>query len=109
MARGSPGGRAGGARGLVGPLSDPGVHAHGGSVPRAPLETAPFIYTAMNMHWQGHRFELPQLPAGLRWHRFANTGMPPGEDVSPPGAEPDLPDQRSIFMGERSVAILVGK
>ena len=32
-----------------------------------------FIYVAMNMHWEMHGFELPQLPAGLSWRVFANT------------------------------------
>lgn len=63
----------------------------------------------MNMHWDSHSFELPKLPAGLRWHVFANTSMPYPDDVNEPGREPLLRNQTSFIMGARSVAILVGR
>jgi glycogen operon protein len=68
-----------------------------------------YIYTAMNMHWEAHAFELPRLPHGRRWHVFANTGKLPPEDVWPVGDEPPLADQRHALLGDRSVVILVGK
>lgn len=68
-----------------------------------------YIYLAMNMHWDSHSFELPKLPAGLRWHVFANTSMPYPDDVNEPGREPLLRNQTSFVMGARSVAILVGR
>jgi glycogen operon protein len=71
--------------------------------------TAPFIYVAMNMHWEGHRFELPGLPAGLRWHLFAETAADPPGDVRAPGSEPVVADQGHLLVGERSVSILVGR
>jgi glycogen operon protein len=71
--------------------------------------TTPFLYVALNMHWESHAFELPALPDGLRWHVFANTGAAPPEDAWPPGSEALLPDQSQILVGDRSVVILVGK
>jgi glycogen operon protein len=71
--------------------------------------TAPFLYTAMNMHWEGHVFEPPALPDGLHWHVFVNTAMPSPEDAWAPGTEPPLPDQRQLLVADRSVVILVGK
>jgi glycogen operon protein len=71
--------------------------------------TAPFLYTAMNMHWESHAFELPALPDGLRWHVFVNTAAPPPEDAWALGTEPPLADQRQVLVADRSVVILVGK
>jgi glycogen operon protein len=80
-----------------------GRHARGGTV------TDNTVYVAMNMHWEAHDFELPGLPAGQQWHVFANTGAEPPEDSWAPGNEPVLSDQGHLFMGPRSVAILVAK
>jgi glycogen operon protein len=68
-----------------------------------------YIYAALNMYWQALPFELPKLPAGWRWHVFANTSMPPGQDVADIGQEPDVADQGQVLAGGRSVIILVGK
>ncbi len=80
-----------------------GDHAKGGKV------HDDFVYVAMNMHWEGHLFELPALPAGKRWHVLANTGAAPPEDIWPHGGEPVLSDQCHFLMGSQSVAILVGR
>ncbi len=68
-----------------------------------------FIYVGMNMHWEAHGFELPQLPAGVQWHIFANTGCQAPHDCYELGKEVILPQQQGILIGERSVVILVGK
>ena len=68
-----------------------------------------FIYVAMNMHWEMHGFELPQLPEGKAWHVFANTGMSSPQDISEPGKEPLTDNQHEILVGPRSIMILVGK
>lgn len=68
-----------------------------------------YIYAAMNMHWEPHGFELPKLPAGMKWHVFVNTFMPSPEEVWELGSEPVLSEQAWIMVGERSVVILVGK
>jgi isoamylase len=63
----------------------------------------------MNMHWEAHGFEPPAPPDGSAWHVFANTGMPPPEDVWDPGREPILEDPGRMLLGPRSVAILVAR
>jgi glycogen operon protein len=68
-----------------------------------------FIYVAMNMHWEMHGFELPQLPEGMAWHIFANTGMPSPEDIFEPGKEPLIDNQHEVLLGPRSIIILVGR
>jgi isoamylase len=68
-----------------------------------------YIYVAMNMHWQPHRFELPQLPPHHRWHRFANTGLPYPDEIVMPGEERPLGNQRFLKLVSRSVAILTGR
>ena len=80
-----------------------GANARGGTVEDN------FIYVAMNMHWDSHWFELPQLPAGMQWHVSANTGAATPEDAWAPGQEPALENQSGLLAGERSVVILVGR
>jgi glycogen operon protein len=80
-----------------------GKHAKGGTIKDN------FIYVAMNMHWEAHWFEIPGLPEGINWHIFANTGAIPPEDSWEPGTEPVLENQNGLLIGDRSLAILVGK
>lgn len=80
-----------------------GKHAQGGKV------RDDYVYVAMNMHWEGHGFKLPNLPAEMKWHVFANTWMPSPEDIWEPGTEPVLPEQSWMMIGARSVVILVGR
>lgn len=68
-----------------------------------------FIYVAMNMHWEMHGFELPQLPEGMAWYVFANTAMSVPYDICNPGEEYILDNQNEILVGDRSIMILVGK
>lgn len=68
-----------------------------------------YIYVAMNMHWEAHWFELPQLHPGMSWRVFANTGVTPPQDSWEPGTEPVLENQSGLLIGDRSLAILVGK
>jgi len=68
-----------------------------------------FIYVAMNMHWEMHGFELPQLPDGLKWHVFANTGMAAPDDICEPGSEILLDNQWEVLVEGRAIMILVGK
>jgi isoamylase len=80
-----------------------GKNARGGATPDD------FIYVAINTHWDGHWFDLPQLPAGAAWHVSANTSVASPEDAWTPGQEPRLENQGGLQVGERSVVILVGK
>lgn len=68
-----------------------------------------FVYVAMNMHWEMHGFELPQLPEGKFWHIFANTDVAAPFDIVEPGAEILMDNQHEVLVGARSVVILVGK
>ncbi len=80
-----------------------GKHAKEGTV------TDNYIYVAMNMHWESQWFEIPGLPQGMQWHIFVNTGAIPPEESWHPGTEPVLDNQLGLFIGGRSVIILVGK
>lgn len=80
-----------------------GKHARGGATPDD------YVYVAMNMHWEPHEFELPALRDGRQWHVFANTAAAAPEDIWQPGQEVLLADQGRLPLGERAVAILVGK
>lgn len=80
-----------------------GKHAQGGTVQDN------YIYVAMNMHYQGLPFDLPQLPPELKWHLFANTGMDSPDDIFTPNGELYLDNQYNFIVGDRSVVILVGK
>ncbi len=67
------------------------------------------VYVAMNMHWENHDFELPELSDGMRWHIFVDTSAPYPDDICEPGEEMLLDDQEQYLMGARSVVVLVGK
>ncbi len=77
-----------------------GAHAEGGD------DT---IYVGMNMHWEAHRFDLPALPEGQHWHVFANTSPDIIQEVHQPGTEPLIAQQDHVWLGARSVIILVGR
>ncbi len=67
------------------------------------------IYVALNMHWEPHVFELPGLPEGQVWHRFADTYLAPPAEICAPGDERRLPDQHAYWVGPRSTVVLVGR
>jgi glycogen operon protein len=78
--------------------------------PATPLEPAlDFIYVALNMHWETHWFDLPQLNPGTIWHVAINTGATAPEDKWPLGHEPALAEQNGLIVGEHSVVVLVGR
>lgn len=68
-----------------------------------------FIYVAINMHWEMHGFELPQLPEDMAWHVFANTACAKPDDIHEPGKEVLLDNQGEVLVGDRSIMVLVGK
>jgi glycogen operon protein len=67
------------------------------------------VYLAANAHWEGHELELPDPPAGMAWHLFADTGAEPPGDAHEPGTEPRLADQGSVRIGPRAVVVLVAR
>lgn len=76
---------------------------------REDREIEDFIYAALNTHWEGHEFQLPQLPGGYGWYVFANTGMGAGEDIFPLADVRRLENQGEFMVGPRSAIILIGK
>jgi glycogen operon protein len=68
-----------------------------------------FIYVAMNMHWEMHGFQLPQLPEGMVWRVFANTGIEAPDDIYEPGKEHLIESQHEVLVGPRSIIVLVGR
>jgi glycogen operon protein len=67
------------------------------------------IYVAMNMYWDGLRFELPRLPNNKEWYIAVNTDMQAPEDFYPPHQERKLENQQNIIVGGRSIIVLTGK
>jgi isoamylase len=80
-----------------------GKHAKGGQAPDS------HMYVAMNMHWEGHAFGLPQVPEGRKWHVAVNTDVASPQDAWPVGKEPRLDDQNSVVVGPRSIVVLIAK
>jgi len=80
-----------------------GRHAKGGTIKDNS------IYVAMNMHWEMHGFELPQLHDYMAWYVFANTDASSPHDIWEPGKEVKLENQKEFLVGPRSVVILTGK
>ena len=80
-----------------------GKHAKGGRVHDNN------IYVAMNMHWEMHGFELPQLPKNQSWYVFVNTDAQAPQDIWEVGEEKKLQNQSEFLVGPRSVVVLVGK
>jgi isoamylase len=72
------------------------------------LITDDTIYIAMNMHWEPHEFQLPQLTEGESWHRFADTGRRGKQVITEVGQEKRLRHQDYYPLQARSVVILVG-
>jgi isoamylase len=68
-----------------------------------------FIYVAMNMYWEMHKFELPGLPEGKRWYMAINTDVALPQDIWDAGDEKLCENQYEILSGSRSVVVLVGK
>ncbi len=94
---------------LAGDEPNAALGARGSRLENLPKVSTPFIYVAVNMHWDGHVFQLPRLPVGRRWHRFVDTSRETPQEIVEPGQEVMLRDQEQITMGPRSVVILVGK
>ncbi|OLB81976.1 MAG: glycogen debranching enzyme [Actinobacteria bacterium 13_2_20CM_2_71_6] len=67
------------------------------------------VYLAANAHWERHAVELPALPQGWTWHRFADTAAPSPDDAHVPGSEPELADPGGVWMGPRSAIALVAR
>jgi len=67
-----------------------------------------FIYAAFNMWHEPLKFELPRLPAGMRWRLVIDTAQPSPDDFLESGSEQLVADQSAITLTERSVIVLIG-
>ncbi|MGM0414693.1 MAG: glycogen debranching protein GlgX [Bacillota bacterium] len=72
------------------------------------LDKDEFIYLALNMHWESHQYQLPELPEEFSWKVVANSSVAAPEDFWPEGEEKLIEDQSSIILGPRSSMILIG-
>jgi isoamylase len=66
------------------------------------------VFIAANARWESIRLELPELPPGLAWHLFADTGAGPAGSHEP-GREPVLACQSHVTAGPRSVLALTAR
>jgi len=65
------------------------------------------VYVALNAFWEPLEFELPPLPAHVRWAVSADTSAPPPDDV--PDTPRALPDGANRYtVGPRAAALLRG-
>ena len=62
-----------------------------------------FIYVAVNAHWEEHAFELPIIPAGMKWHIVAEAD---GKAYTN-GHEPVMGNQAFLQLKARSTAVLI--
>jgi glycogen operon protein len=67
------------------------------------------VYLAANAYWEPLSVELPMLPEGAAWHRFADTSAAPPDDVAEPGQEPVLADQARFLIPGRSAIALIAR
>jgi glycogen operon protein len=61
----------------------------------------------MNAYWEELKFELPELPKGLKWHRIIDTSLDHPEDFRDPGASP-LITTKNYRTHARSTVVLMG-
>ena len=67
------------------------------------------IYIAINAHWEGHTFELPDLPDQREWYRFCDTTLTSPDDICDAGREIKLAQQETYPVGPRSLLVLIGR
>ena len=55
-----------------------------------------FIYVIYNMHWNEHKFALPDIPEGMRWYLAIDSSKK--NSVCPKGEELLLEEKKSIYV-----------
>lgn len=66
-----------------------------------------FIYVIYNMHWNEHKFALPDIPEGMQWYLAIDSAKKDG--VYPAGGEVLLEEKKSIYVKPRTILVLLGK
>ncbi|BAJ25947.1 MULTISPECIES: alpha-amylase family glycosyl hydrolase [Kitasatospora] len=69
--------------------------------------TADTVFLAANTRGHTRAVHPPPPPAGTRWHLFADTSAPPGQDINPPGAPPGPALAGPLTLAGHSVTVLV--
>ena len=67
---------------------------------------AVFIYVIYNMHWNEHKFALPDIPEGMRWYLAIDSSKK--NSVCPKGEELLLEEKKSIYVKPRTILVLLG-
>ena len=70
---------------------------------RCGAEKECFLYVAVNAHWEPHTYQLPVIPANMKWHvvcRSSGCSYPAGE-------EPLAENQEQLDLGPRETAVLI--
>ena len=65
------------------------------------------FYVGMNMHWEPHKFYLPKLKEGKRWHMLLDTSVS-GRAIDEDELT-ELKFEDSVRIAPRSIIILIGK
>jgi glycogen operon protein len=64
------------------------------------------IYIAVNSHWDGLLFEVPQASNRAQWKVAINTSAPAPDDIHDACCRPPLQDSEHVIVGGRSVMVL---
>ncbi len=65
-----------------------------------------FIYVIYNMHWNEHKFALPDIPEGMHWYLAIDSSKK--DSVYPKGEEALLEEKKSIYVKPRTILVLLG-
>jgi glycogen operon protein len=66
-----------------------------------------FLHVIMNAYWDELRFELPDLPKGLKWHRIIDTSLNFPQDCLNFENSP-LVEHRQYKVNSRTIVVLAG-
>ncbi len=64
-----------------------------------------YLHVILNAYWESLNFDLPPLPADLRWHRIIDTALPAPADFTPPDRAQPL-DEHRYRAESRSVVVV---
>jgi len=72
-------------------------------------QSVPDIFMIFNSYWQKKKFELPELLYDKYWFCVIDTYLDSPEDISEPGLEKKLTDQKQMIVQARSIAVLISR
>lgn len=68
-----------------------------------------FFYVAYNLYWAEKEFDLPNLPAKIKWHIAIDSSKEVEDGVFKEGEEPVLEQQKFLKVSPRTIVVLIGK